>query len=223
MINICIIPARGGSKRISKKNIKKFIGIPIIKYAIRNAIRSDLFDKIIVSTEDGNISKLAKKFGAEIFVRSKKLANDTTGTNEVICDVIKTYEKKFKILRVCCIYPTAVFCNKQMLKKAFKKLDKKTKYVFSATKFSHPIFRSFLIKKRKISMIFPKKEKSRTQDLPDTFHDAGQFYLGWKNSWKKNKSIFNADSKFIKINENETQDIDNLSDWKLAEIKYSNI
>tara|TARA_X000000950_G_scaffold273176_1_gene356694 strand:- start:400 stop:1074 length:675 start_codon:yes stop_codon:yes gene_type:complete len=222
LIDICIIPARGGSKRIPRKNIKKFLGSPIIKYVIKNAIKSNIFDKIIVSTDDQNISKLAKKFGAEIFIRPKKLANDTTGTNEVICNVIKSYEKKFKINRVCCIYPTAVFCDKDMLKKAFRKLNKKTQYVFSASKFSHPVFRSFLIKNRKIFMIFPKKEKSRTQDLPDTFHDAAQFYLGWKNSWKKNKSIFNLNSKFIEIDESETHDIDNLTDWKLAEIKYKN-
>ena len=120
MIDICIIPARGGSKRIPRKNIKKFLGTPIIKYVVKNAIKSNLFKRIIVSTDDKNISKLSKKFGAEIFMRPKKLANDTTGTNEVICNVIESYEKKFKINRVCCIYPTAVFCKKDLLKKAFK-------------------------------------------------------------------------------------------------------
>ena len=222
MINICVIPARGGSKRVPKKNIKNFLGFPIIKYVIKNALKSNFFDKVIVTTDDKKIANLSQKFGAEIFKRSKKLADDNTGTNEVICEVIDYYEPRLNLNKVCCIYPTAVFCNKDLLKKAFKKLDKKTKYVFSATKFNHPIYRSFQKKNKKISMIFPSKEKKRTQDLPETYHDAAQFYLGWKNSWKKNKSIFNKSSKFIEINKNKTQDIDNLDDWKLAEIKYSN-
>ena len=222
MINICVIPARGGSKRVPKKNIKNFLGLPIIKYVIKNALKSNFFDKVIVSTDDKKIANLSQKFGAEVFKRSKKLADDNTGTNEVICEVIDYYEPRFNLNKVCCIYPTAVFCNKDLLKKAFKKLDKKTKYVFSATKFSHPIYRSFQKKNKKISMIFPSKEKKRTQDLPETYHDAAQFYLGWKSSWKKNKSIFNKNSKFIEINKNKTHDIDNLDDCKLAEIKYSN-
>ena len=222
MINICVRPARGGSKRIPKKNIKKFLGYPIIKYTIKNALKSNLFDKIIVSTDDKKIARLSQRFGAEILIRSKKLSNDRTGMNEVVCNTIKYYEKHFKIKRVCCLYPTAVFCNIRMLKRAFKMLDKRTKYVFSITKFNHPIFRSFEIKKNKISMIFPGKEKKRTQDFPKTFYDASQFYLGWKEAWKKHKSIFNAHSKFIQIDENKTQDIDNFSDWKIAEIKYLN-
>tara|TARA_B100001057_G_C22866513_1_gene956724 strand:+ start:2919 stop:3590 length:672 start_codon:yes stop_codon:yes gene_type:complete len=222
LIDICVIPARGGSKRIPKKNIKNFLKFPIIKYTIKNALKSNLFDKIIVSTDDKKIAKLSKSFGAEILIRSKKLSNDKTGTNEVICNTIKYYEKEFRIKRVCCLYPTSVFCNEKILRTAFKKLDKKTKYVFSITKYSHPIFRSFKIKNNKISMLFPSKEKIRTQDLPKTFHDASQFYLGWKEAWKKHKKIFNENSKFVEIDENKTQDIDNLADWKLAEIKYLN-
>lgn len=222
MIDICIIPARGGSKRIPKKNIKNFLGYPIIKYSIKNAFKSNLFDKVIVSTDDKKIAKLSKSFGAEILIRSKRLSNDKTGTNEVICDAIKYYEKKFKIKRICCLYPTAVFCNEKMLREAFRKLDKKTKYVFSVTQFNHPIFRAFKIKKNKISMIFPSNEKNRTQDLPKTYHDAAQFYLAWKEVWKKHKRIFNKNSKFIEIDENKTQDIDSFSDWKIAEIKYLN-
>ena len=125
MINICVIPARGGSKRVPKKNIKNFLGFPIIKYVIKNALKSNFFDKVIVSTDDKKIANLSQKFGAEIFKRSKKLADDNTGTNEVICEVIDYYEPRFNLNKVCCIYPTAVFCNKDLLKKAFKKLDKK--------------------------------------------------------------------------------------------------
>lgn len=222
MIDICVIPARSGSKRIPKKNIKNFLGAPIIKYVIKNALKSNLFDKIIVSTDDKKIAKLSKSFGAEIFFRSKRLSNDKAGTNEVICDTIKYYEKQFQIKRVCCIYPTSVFCNEKILRNAFKKLNKSTKYVFSVTKYNHSIFRALKIKNNKISMIFPSREKKRTQDLPKTFHDAAQFYLGWKEAWKKHKSIFNRNSKFIEIDENKTQDIDNLADWKLAESKYLN-
>jgi pseudaminic acid cytidylyltransferase len=220
LINICIIPARGGSKRIPKKNIKIFLGYPIITYVIKMALKSKIFDKVIVSTDNKKIASIAKKCGAEIFKRSKKLSNDIAGTNEVICDVIKNYEKKFDIYKVCCLYPTSIFCTKNILQKAFKILNKQTKYVFSATKFGHPVFRSFTYEKNKILMLFPNKEKERTQDLPDVFHDAAQFYLGWKSSWLKSKSIFNKKSKFVEIKENLTQDIDNLSDWELAKIKY---
>jgi pseudaminic acid cytidylyltransferase len=217
--NICIIPARGGSKRVPKKNLKNFLGFPIISYAIIVAKKSKLFSKIIVSTEDKEIAKISKKYGAEIHYRPKKLSDDITGTNAVICDVINSYQKKIKINIVCCIYPTSVFCTTIFLKKALTLLDKKTKYVFTASKYNHSIFRSFL-KKKKISMLFPKKEKKRTQDLPPAYHDAAQFYFGWKESWLKNKSIFNKYSKFIEIDEHKTQDIDNLLDWKIAEAKY---
>ena len=184
------------------------------------ALKSKIFDKVIVSTDDKKIASISKTYGAEIFKRSKKLSNDKTGTNEVICNVIKNYEKKFNIGKVCCLYPTSIFCSKKILEKAFKVLNKKILYVFSATKFGHPIFRSFAYKENKLLMFFPKNEKKRTQDLPNAFHDAAQFYLGWKSSWLNNKSIFNSKSKFIEINENLTQDIDNLSDWKIAELKY---
>jgi pseudaminic acid cytidylyltransferase len=219
--NICIIPARGGSKRIPKKNIKLFYGKPIISYPIEMAIKSNLFEKVIVSTDDNKIATIAKKYGATIHNRPKLLADDKTDTRTVIVDVIKSLEKdNFFCKKVCCIYPTSIFFNKSELIQACKKLLKNINYIFSATKYDHPIFRSFKKSGKKIKMVIPRMEKKRTQDLEEYYHDAAQFYFGWKKSWIKKKRIFHGSSSFVEIPKLRSQDLDNLEDWKNAKILW---
>lgn len=224
MKSICIIPARGGSKRIPKKNIKNFLGKPIINYVLKVVKQSNLFDYIIVSTDFKEIADLAKKNGVYVHWRNKKLSKDTSSIADVVLDVIKNYNFKDKIpKKLCCVYPTSVFCSKILLKKACNLLSPKINYVFSGVKYSHPIFRSFIIKNNRPSIIFRKNERVHTHQFSDTFHDAAQFYFGWTNSWSKKKKLFAKTSKVIELKSLETQDIDNLDDWILAETKYKKI
>ena len=215
---VCIIPARGGSKRIPLKNIKRFNGKPIIYYSIKSATSSNLFDKVIVSTDNNKIAKIAKKFGAETHIISSQLADDKTDTPTVIRNVIKYLDKlNFSFNKVCCIYPTSVFFSQKDLHKGFKMLNTKKNYIFSATKYEHPIHRSFYKKKGDLVTVFSNMQKKRTQDLPNTFYDAAQFYFGWKKSWLEKKKIFSGKSEFIEIPRSRSQDIDNIEDWKGAE------
>lgn len=221
MSSICIIPAKLNSKRIKNKNLKSFLGKPILYYAIEEAKKSNIFEEIIVSSESKIVKKKIERFNISFHLRSKKLAKDNTPTFKVIRDVLKQKYFGKKNLKVCCIYPTSVFCNKKLLIQAKALLKKKNSFVFSAIKYDHPIFRSFKKKKNdEIKMMHPKYEKTPTQKLPTFYFDGAQFYFGWYNSWLKNKSIFNKNSKFIELKSSHTNDIDTLEDWKLAEIKY---
>ena len=219
--NICIIPARGGSKRIKKKNIKKFFDRPIITYVIKSLKKTRLFKEIIVSSDDNQILKIAKSSGAKIHLRDKNLANDFIGTIPVIKNVILDLLKEKKNFeKVCCVYPTSLFFSKKSLLQAFKKLDKKKDYIFTAAKFSHPIERSFFRHKKKLKMNFQSHYKTRTQNLKPSYYDAAQFYLGWKNSWLKEKNIFTGKNDFIEFDEFNFQDIDEKEDWSKAKIKW---
>ncbi len=223
MNSICIIPARGGSKRIPKKNIKNFLGKPIISYVIKTAKQSKLFDQIIVSTDHKEIARISIKYGARVYWRDKKFSKDTIGTVDVVRDVIKNLEfKKNSKDLICCLYPTSVFCDKKLLIKAQQLLTNKIEYIFSAVRFSHPIFRSFKnMGNGSPNPIFKANtEKMNTHKLPVSYHDAAQFYLGWVNSWRKKKKIFSKKSRFIELNTLKTQDIDNHEDWQIAEFKY---
>ena len=224
MVCVALIPARGGSKEIPKKNIKKFLGKPIIKYVIQVAKKSNLFQKVIVSTDSQKIANIAKKEGVLVHMRNKKLSKDNVTTAEVVLDVIKN--KKFNYFypsKICCLYPTSVFVTLRLLKKANKILSKKLNYIFSAVKYGHPVLRSFKKKNNnKPIMLFKKYERIQTNKLPLTYHDAGQFYFGWTKSWFKKKKVFNTKSKFIELNALESHDIDSLDDWHIAEIKYKN-
>ena len=223
-MNLCVIPARGGSKRVIKKNIKNFCGKPIIAWSIQQVIKSKCFDKIIVSTDDNNIAKLAISYGAEVpFLRPKKLSDDYTGTVPVISHAVKWQIKNdLKPTYVCCIYATAPFINISELKNGLKILKKsKFKYVFSATNYSYPIQRSFRIKKnKKIEMFYPKNYKSRSQDLDVAFHDAGQFYWGQTDAWLKNKPIISKSAIPILIPRSRVHDIDTHEDWQIAETMF---
>jgi len=221
--SICIIPARGGSKRIPKKNIKNFLGKPVISYVIKIAKQSKLFDQVIVSTDHKDIAKISIKNGAKVYWRDKKFSKDTTGIADVILDVIKNLNFKINSKNlICCLYPTSVFCNKKLLIKAKQLLSTKTEYVFSAVRYSHPIFRSFKNEGNNTPKpIFKNNnEKKHTHQLSSSYHDAAQFYLGWASSWRKKKKIFSKKSRFIELNTLKTQDIDNFEDWQIAEFKY---
>ncbi|MCF6349950.1 MAG: pseudaminic acid cytidylyltransferase [Flavobacteriaceae bacterium] len=223
MARLCIIPARGGSKRIPKKNIKYFLGKPIIAYSIETAIKSNLFDEVMVSTDDKNIAEIAKKYGAKVpFLRSKKNADDFATTIDVINEVLKQYKTKNKTFDIaCCIYPTAPFVTKTILEEGLIQLTKNNfDTVFPVMAFSYSIQRALKLNtNNKMTLFEPKHLNSRSQDLEKAYHDAGQFY--WFNTSIINKGkLWTNNTGVVIINETEAQDIDTLEDWKLAEIKY---
>ena len=225
--NIAIIPARGGSKRIPKKNIKDFLGKPIIAYSIEVAVNSKLFSRVIVSTDDQEIRDVAIKYGAEVpFIRPKKIADDFTGTHEVIGHAVKWLEESGKKMDyVCCIYSTAPLIDKDDLLKGFDMIKtNKWNSVLAATNFSYPIFRSFKnLPDGGLKMVFPEHYNSRSQDLPEVYHDAGLFYWAKPEIWKKKPEIFNERNSIVKIPNFRIQDIDTLDDWKRAEIIYQTL
>jgi pseudaminic acid cytidylyltransferase len=220
-MNICIIPARSGSKRIPKKNIKSFFGKPIIAWSIKIAIESKCFDKIIVSTDDNKIANIAKRYGAEVpFMRPKKLSGDFTETVPVISHAIKWQIKNDqKPDYVCCIYATAPFIELSNLKNCLEILkNSDSDYVFPATNFAYPIQRSFKIQNNKrLKMFYPKYRKSRSQDLEEAYHDVGQFYWGSSDAWLKNKEIISKNSTPILVPRARAIDIDTIEDWEIAE------
>ena len=224
-MKIAIIPARGGSKRIINKNVKKFCGKPIIAYSIEAAKKSKLFDRIIISTDSKKIAKIAKKYGGEVpFIRPKSLSGDYTGTAEVIAHAVNLIKEKYNthIKVACCIYATAPFIQVKDLHKAWK-LFKSGKWnlVFAATSYSYPVFRSFQKKANgELRPLYPNHSKKRSQDLNIVLHDAGQFYWAAPNIWIKKKLSFNHQSTVIELPNWRVQDIDTLEDWKRAELKY---
>ena len=223
MKNIAIIPARGGSKRIPKKNIKDFLGKPIIAYSIQAALDSGLFDEVMVSTDDDEIAEVARQYNASVpFLRSEAASNDFASTTDVLIEVLSCYKKMgHRFDYTCCIYPTAVFVTAEKLQKAFNLLiQKEYSSVFPIIPFSYPIWRSLKIDNQILSMNFPKYENSRSQDLPVAYHDAGQFYFSKTEVILNKESTLNGNSFGIVIDELEGQDIDNLTDWAIAEMKY---
>lgn len=224
MSNLAIIPARGGSKRVPRKNIKLFLGKPIIAYSIEAAINSGLFDEVMVSTDDAEIAAIANQYGAKLpFMRSEKTSNDFATTFEVVEEVINTYTYKgIKFNNVCCIYPCAPFVTEQKLEEAYNLFVKEHfDAVFPVMQFGFPIQRALQMDDfGKISFFYPENALTRSQDLLPSFHDAGQFY--WMNvaSCMEQQKIITANTGSIVITELEGQDIDNEVDWKLAELKY---
>lgn len=221
--SIAIIPARGGSKRIPNKNIKNFLGEPIISYTIKAALESNLFDTVMVSTDDQKIKEIALKYGAEVpFLRSKQNADDHATTIDVICEVIKDYKdigKKFKY--TCCIYPTAPFTTPEILIH-FNKILVKNNFdcVFPIIEYSYPIQRALKLNlDQTIEMVNPEHLATRSQDLESRYHDAGQFYWFITNKLISERKLWTKNTAGIVINPMEAQDIDNIDDWKLAELK----
>jgi len=223
-VNICVIPARGGSKRIPRKNIKIFCGKPVILWSIEEAIKSKCFEKIIVSTDDEEIANLAKNNGAEVpFVRPKELSNDYTETIPVIAHAIRHQTEYFQTpFNVCCIYAAAPFIRAVDLQLGFKKLENSSAaFIFPATSYAYPIQRSFRITdNERVEMLHTNYSNSRSQDLDETYHDAGQFYWGKVNAWLENNSIINKNASPILLPRYRVQDIDTLEDWHRAEIMF---
>lgn len=221
---LAIITARGGSKRIPRKNIKYFLGKPIIAYSIETALKSKLFDEVMVSTEDEEIAEIAKKYGAVVpFLRSKENADDFSGTDDVLIEVIKEYQKRGVNFDICCgIYPTAPFITTERLQEAFELLiSKKLDVVFPVVEFSSPIQRA--LKKdseNKIAMFEPKNLDKRSQDLEKAYHDVGQFYMIDTTTFLEKKLLWSDNTGVIVLPSMQVQDIDNQEDWKVAEFKY---
>ena len=226
MKNICIIPARGGSKRIPRKNIKDFKGRPLISYSIKAALESDLFDKVIVSTDDDEIASISEKYGAEIpFIRPKELSDDFTGTGDVVEHALKFLEKKGFIYEyLCTVYATAPLLQSKFLIEGFEKLKTSDAVnAFSCTSMPFPIFRTFKITDNgRCEMFFPEHYYTRSQDLEEAYQDAGQFY--WKNLERagkiNNDIMFSCYSIPIVLPRHFVQDIDTEEDWKRAEYMY---
>ncbi len=219
-MNVCIIPARGGSKRIPRKNIKDFLGKPIIAYAVEAAKKSGLFDRVVVSTDDEEIAAVAVSYGAEApFLRPKELSDDFVGTTPVVAHAIRELEKDgMRVDVVCCVYATSAFLTPELLKEGFVALRDDKQYSFSVTEFGAPIFRSFrLLDSGGVEMFFPEKFGARSQDLPSAYHDAAQFYFGKRDAFLEELPIFAPHSAAVKIDRRFVQDIDTLDDWAIAE------
>jgi len=223
-MKLCVIPARGGSKRIPYKNIKEFYGRPIISYSIQAAFASECFDRIIVSTDDAEIAEVAKSYGAEIpFIRPKQLSDDYVGTGAVTKHAIEWFESNGHILsEVCCIYATAPFVQAEAINKAYTQMMvEKADYCFAVTNFVAPIQRAIKITEdNRIDMFFPSAYARRSQDLEEAWHDAGQFYWGKADAFKEQKIIFSEDATPYILPPYLVQDIDTLEDWTRAELIY---
>ncbi len=221
---LAIITARGGSKRIPGKNIKLFLGHPIIKYSIDAALRAGCFEEVMVSTDDSEIAEIAEKLGAKVpFLRSEAASNDFATTADVIEEVLLEYKLRGKEFEhCCCIYPTAPFISQERIREGFDMLrNADADSVIPVVSFSYPIQRAFKIENGYLTMIWPENLNTRSQDLIPAYHDAGQFY--WLNvkSFLKEKKLYTADTIPLIISELEVQDIDNEEDWKIAELKYN--
>ncbi len=221
---VAIITARGGSKRIPRKNIKPFLGSPIIKYSIDGALNAGCFDEVMVSTDDKEIADVALLFGAAVpFMRNTDSANDFATTADVILEVLNKYKlqgKEFKYC--CCIYPTAPFVTSWKLKTAYEKLiESGAESVVPVVRFGFPIQRSFKIEEGRVKMNWPEYMNSRSQDLTPAYHDCGQFYFLKTEAFLMNKRLFADFTIPYEMAETEVQDIDNEEDWQVAEIKYT--
>tara|TARA_B100000315_G_C14570241_1_gene585105 strand:- start:435 stop:1127 length:693 start_codon:yes stop_codon:yes gene_type:complete len=221
-MKIALIPARGGSKRIPRKNIKQFCGKPIIAYSIETAIASNLFDKVIVSTDDKEIAEVAERYGAEVpFIRPAKLSDDYTDTNAVVRHGIHcVMDQGWEVSSVCFIYATAPLMEKDDLIKAYNIFfTNKWEFVFSATSFVYPIQRAFMkLQTDGVKMFNPEHFETRSQDLPEAYHDAGQFTWGKTDAWLEDIISFSENRTFIKIPPYRVVDIDTEEDWARAEL-----
>lgn len=224
-MKVAIIPARGGSKRIPRKNIRPFLGKPIIAYSIEAAINSSIFDRVIVSTDDTEIADVAKQFGAEVpQLRSHQSATDHAPIIDVVLEVLEQLKQNegLEPNYLCCIFATAPFVNDSRLSTSFRLMEENRKDgIFPVVEYSYPIQRSLEVKSdNSIGMVWPEHLLSRSQDLPPRFHDSGQYY------WAKTGSVVSEQTLFVRncmaehISPLQAQDIDVEDDWLLAELKY---
>lgn len=224
-MNIAIIPARSGSKRISNKNIKLFKGVPIIAYAIQKAIHSQIFENVIVSTDSEEIASIANYYGAKTpFMRPSALSNDFVGLAEVMEHASVKTSKIYghSIENLCCILPTSPLIGVESIVAGLKVLQgNQYDYVFTGLEFESPIERSMKkIKNGGVQLIAPEYAKVRTQDIEKRYYDAGQFYWGTIKAWTNQEPIFSDKSFLLELNKWEAQDIDTEADWRMAEILY---
>jgi N-acylneuraminate cytidylyltransferase len=220
MNNLCIIPARGGSKRIPRKNVKPFLGKPMLAYSIESAKQSRLFNEIMVSTDDKEIAEVARQYGAQVpFMRSVEAASDFATTSDVLKEVIARYiEREQEFDNFCCLYATAPMVQSKDLVAAYERLNQSDfTCVYPVVQFSYPIWRCLdLAEDGSMRRHWPEYENSRSQDLPKEYHDSGTFYWYKTKEWLAGKIKIGG----IEVNETTIQDIDTETDWKLAEMKY---
>lgn len=223
MKKIAMITARGGSKRIPRKNIKEFCGRPILAYSIQAAIDSGVFDEVMVSTDDEEIAEIAKAYGAKVpFFRSEQTANDYATTVDVIKEVLQEYEKRGEQFDMgCCIYPTAPFVTADKLKAAMEMVAQpEVDSVIPVVAYSFPPQRGLKVENGNLKYVHPEHTYTRSQDLEQIYHDCGQFYCFNVERFLKSGALFGERTKALVMDELEVQDIDTLTDWELAEIKY---
>lgn len=223
MSAIAIITARGGSKRIPNKNKKDFLGKPIMCYSIEAALSSGLFEEIMVSTDDEEIAQIARDSGANVpFMRSAATANDFATTDDVLLEVLAEYEKRGQTFEyMACIYPTAPFVTAEKLQDAFRILkEQNASGVMPVVQFSFPPQRGMAVRDGRLAYCYPENAMKRSQDLEAIYHDCGQFYFYRTNEYRACKGDLEDGYVPIIMPETQVQDIDNLSDWKLAEMKY---
>jgi len=221
---LAIIPARGGSKRIPRKNIRSFCGKPILAYSIETALNSGLFNEVMVSTDDAEISRVALRYGAKVpFMRSAETSNDLAGLADVVLEVLQTYEGLGMAFdEVCCLLPTAPLLIQSDLAEGLSLLTAgQYETVFPVVQFSYPIQRALSLSGSRASMIWPENYSARSQDLPSTYHDCGQFYWMRTPAIRQEKKLFTKNSGALVLPETRVQDIDSEEDWKLCELKYS--
>lgn len=223
MKTLCIIPARGGSKRIPRKNIKPFMGKPIMAYSIEAALASGVFDEVMVSTDSEEFAEVARQYGAKVpFMRSEKTSNDYAITADVINEVLSMYHdlgQDFDV--ICCLYSTAPFVTPERLKEAYALLGDEVDASFTVVEYSFPVQRSHRIDKDGyIQMVHPEHYATRSQDLEKTYHDAGQFYFVKTATFKSERVLWCKRTKPLVLSELEVQDLDTETDWQLAELKY---
>lgn len=220
-MKLAVIPARGGSKRIPRKNIKSFAGKPMIVWSIEAAQDANIFDRIVVSTDDAEIAQVARDHGADVpFMRPDELSDDHTGTVPVIAHAIEWHRiNGLEPAQVCCIYATAPFVRGTDIRKGAEVLEKKgVDFVFSVTSFAFPIQRAIKLRgDGRIEMFDPAQFETRSQDLPEAYHDAGQFYWGTKSAWISSLPIFGPGSMPVILPRYRVQDIDTPEDWQQAE------
>lgn len=223
MASLAIIPARGGSKRIPKKNIKLFLGKPIIAYAIEAALKSNVFDEVMVSTDNEEIKDIAIKNGAEVpFLRSDENSNDFSTLSDVLIEVLVKYKENKKYFHtVCCILPTAALLSSEKIIESYEKLiESNSKTIVPVIKFAYPIQRSLREKHGLLKMREIEHLNTRSQDLEDYYHDSGQFYWLKTKDFLLDKIFFTDKTGYVELKEYEAQDVDTLDDWKMLEIKY---
>jgi pseudaminic acid cytidylyltransferase len=225
-MRVAIIPARGASKRIPRKNIRTFVDKPMIAHSILAAKASDVFDRILVSTDDEEIGEVARQWGAEVpFKRPAELSDDHATTVDAVAHTVDWLLKMgTDVSFACCIYATAPLIRPQDIAGALEQIEKTDwSYVFPATTFSYSIFRAIQIgKNHQVKMFFPEHTQTRSQDLPEAWHDAGQFYWGRRDAWLNRVPIIGDASSIFPISRKFVQDIDTFEDWTFAEQLYKN-